>query len=363
MSFLSLTDDEVALLRFTCDLFFVEESPLLFLENERREPADYEATYHALIGKRIISATDFRVTDDALNRIAPITECDARVVYVGALVDREVDEADFYLLDEIAVQYVRGSAAHAFGPDLDAGELVDFIARRMIPRRATGDRIDFTLSPTEFLALSHLMQSQHAQRGIPRRELRALLGRAPSANVLSGTAAMLQVLTPRRTDPTMRRGGGENLSGDLTWDDALHNLVDKGALTIDAEHVRIRPRLLELMAQSARVDRHTIVRYDFGDDEWFMREATFLALDGALLWLTTRPDGRVDVRELDGGGLRTALTDAVGPLPRSLEAARVPASRRPAGGRDDDDDDDDATEVAMKRDATETEVDPLPRAR
>jgi hypothetical protein len=360
MSFLSLTDDEVALLRFTCDLFFVEESPLLYLENERREPTDYEATYHALIGRRILSPTDFRVTDDALNRIAPITECDARVVYIGAHVEREVEEADFYLLDEIAVQYVRGTAGHAFGPDLDAGELVDFIARRMIPRRAGGDRIDLTLTSTEFLAFSLLLQSPHAHRGIARRELRALLGRSPSASMLSGTAAMLQVLTPRRTDPTMRRSGGDTLSGDLTWDDALHGLIEKGALSIDGEQVLIRPRLLELMSQSAQVDRHTIVRYDFGDDEWFMREATFLSLDGVLLWLATRPDGRVDVRELDGDGLRVALTDAVGPLPRANEAVRATPSRR---GVAEGDEEDDATEVAMKREPTETQVDPLPRSR
>jgi hypothetical protein len=184
-----------------------------------------------------------------------------------------------------------------------------------------------------------------------------LLGRAPSAPALSATEAMLQVLTPRRTDPTMRRTGGDMLSGDFTWDDALHALVDKGAITIDSEHVRIRPRLLEVMAQSARVDRHTIVRYDFGDDEWFMREATFLALDGVLLWITTRPDSRVDVRELDGNDLRTALTDALGPLARVADASRHAAVQRPRVGSDDDEEDE--TEVAVARDPTATEVDAI----
>lgn len=359
MSFLSLTDDEVALLRFTCDLTFVEESPLLYLENDRKEPADYERTYHSLVQKRIVSPTDFRVTDDALNRIAPVTECDARVVYVGATEGGESDEADFYVLDEIAVQYVRGDAGHAFGADLDAGELVDFLARRMTPRRSSGDRVDLSMSSTEFLALGRLVQSPHAARGVPRRELRALLGKPPSSTALAGTAAMLQVLAPRRTDPTLRRAGGDGLTGDLSWDDALHALVDKGALTLDNDLVRVRPRLLELLKETARADRHTIVRYDFGDDEWFMREATFLALDGALVWLSTRPDGRVELRELFGDSLKAALTEAVGPLPRAADAARAASS---GARRVVDDEDDDATEVALERDRSATVVDPIPRS-
>ena len=73
MSYLALTDDELALLRFTCDLFFVEESPLYVLEQRHQEPADSAKAYHALVERGVIDPHGFRITDDALNRIAPVT--------------------------------------------------------------------------------------------------------------------------------------------------------------------------------------------------------------------------------------------------------------------------------------------------
>ena len=38
------------------------------------EPADYAKAYHALVERGVIDPHGFRITDDALNRIAPVTE-------------------------------------------------------------------------------------------------------------------------------------------------------------------------------------------------------------------------------------------------------------------------------------------------
>ena len=61
-------------------------------------------------------------------------------------------------------------------------------------------------------------------------------------------------------------------------------------------------------------ESHTFVRYDFGDDEWFIRESTLIPTDGSLYWIGVSDEGLVNVKELDGARLRSTLTAAVGPL-------------------------------------------------
>ena len=79
---LTLTDDELALLRFTGDLFFVDESPLVHVDRSAREPADYAGTYKGLVDRGVIDPHGFRITDTSLNQLAPVTECDARIVHL-----------------------------------------------------------------------------------------------------------------------------------------------------------------------------------------------------------------------------------------------------------------------------------------
>ena len=57
------------------------------------------------------------------------------------------------------------------------------------------------------------------------------------------------------------------------------------------------------------------MRYDFGDDEWLMRESTFLPVDGSLFFIGPRKGG-IALEELDGDRLRVMLQEAVGRLPK-----------------------------------------------
>ena len=157
MSYLQLTDDQIALLRYTCDLYFVEESPLFFLESEKRTPEDLIASYQVLEQKKVVDPSTFQITDTALDKLAPVTECDARVVHVQKRKTQESLLTDYYLLDEVAVKYRNEETGHLMGIDMDTEELIAFLARRLVPRQSKGDLLLVDLTPVEVIALAHLL--------------------------------------------------------------------------------------------------------------------------------------------------------------------------------------------------------------
>ena len=345
MSLLPLTFDELALLRFTCDLFFVEESPLYRVEAEKLEPKDYSASYHSLVEKDVINPHGFRITDDALNRIAPMTECDARVVAIHRGGARRLVQQDFYLLDEIAVQYTREGNTHILGVDLDPEEFIEFLARRFVPRRASGDSVDVTLAPIEYLAFAQLARTLPNDDGpaeIALQDLRGRLGPAPSRDAVPavGMVPMLAVRAGGARVAAPKAGG---LVGDSTWDEAIDGLLERGVLTRVADAaLRIRPALVDMARTLRRAEEHTFIRTDFGEDEWFLRETTFLPTDGGLFCVGGADDGALRIRELDGDALKSALTTALGPA-RSAEDKPRPRYSDLLAISDDDEEDADQT--------------------
>ncbi len=331
MAYVSLTTDELALLRFTCDLHFVEESPLWPLEADPRMPASGDETYAKLTARNIIDPHTFRLTDDALNRIAPVTECDARVVHICHGNDG-AEQNDYYLLDEIAVRFISGdlddatedARPHLFGDDFDDAELVEHFARRVLPRRAAGDLVDVTLRPIEMLALSLLAAAFRKDRNaaLDANAARHLLGAPPNDASDKRSHTLETAFLPRRR----RSMPGEKRErpatevrakvGDPIWDEALEGLVHKGVVVVTDDKIRLRPALADLVRSIGKSPRHSFVRYDFGDDEWLVRECTLLPVDGSLFELTQDAQGQSRIRELNGEGLRVALMSAVGPLPR-----------------------------------------------
>jgi hypothetical protein len=360
-----LTDDELALLRFTCDLFFVEESPLFFLEANPKDPADYGEAYQSLIDKGIVDPSGFRITDDALNRIAPITECDGRIVYLaqeGVGDGSRLVERDFYLLDEIAVPYQQTEAGHLVGRDLDHDELLDHLARRLLPRRAGGDRLEVTLSPLELVALCRLSQplpATGAPLELTRQEARQRLGDAPPAPALDGlTPSRLKVLAGVKKPPA-RLGPVAGLIGDDVWDAALEGLLQRDILVLDDNALVLRSAYTDAVRALGASERHTFVRYDFGEDEWFIRETSFLVVEGSLFFLGAVPgeEGWLRLSELDGDGLKDALKLAVGALRRAEDAPALvpfrPIRFGAAGDRDDND-----TEVNLETIGARIAADP-----
>ncbi|MBI5496754.1 MAG: hypothetical protein HY904_17205 [Deltaproteobacteria bacterium] len=389
MSHLLLTDDEIALLRWTCELFFVPESPVAFVDAEQREPRDFAASYRELVGKGILDDARFRLTDIALNRLAPLTECDARVT-MTLPGDRggRARTRDYYLLDEISVEYEEVEGSHTVGPDQDHQEMVGSLIRRFTPRRSSGDFVHFKVTPAEFLTLAVLCH--RARQGTtavppdvvlselrpalaegradtlapPRKRPREQVEHAPmrhkAAGVLAAAAAdpsPARDVTARALDPVnqeatqvMRgkppgvarmnaaqameeadtlvgvragrnRARSRTVDGPEPADEALAGLLQKGLVTQGEKGVELRPAVRTLALGLSEKNRHSFVRFDFSDDEWLVRETSFLAADGTLYGVGAEPDGLIHLMELDGRRLESWLTRAVGPLPGADEGA------------------------------------------
>lgn len=341
LAFLVLTEDELALLRFTCDLTFVDESPLFFVEQQKRQPADMDAAYHNLIAKKVLDPETFALTDHALNRIAPVVEADAQVVHIAASATGEVEQKNFFLLDEIAVQYIKqddaeGHPVHVFGDDYDTDELCEHVARRVLPRRAFGESIDVTLTELEFIAFSRLVQNAPAaadQLRIQRDAAFALLGEPPAAVTPGqGVVAMRGRLQQHRvvTKPTHAIG-----QPSATWERALQGLLDKRVfLDVDGALV-LRPALVDFVTCLRGAERHTLVRYDFGDGEWVMRETTFVPTDGGLFYLGSahergaQASDHMRIQDVDGEQLKAVLDVSLGPLASYDVEATVPFQSSP----------------------------------
>lgn len=320
---LVLTDDELALLRFTGDLFFVDESPLIHVDKSAREPADYAATYQALVDRQIVDPNAFRINDDALNQLAPVTECDARIVHL--IVDDEgaITQEDHWLLDEIAVVYERAGegnkSRHLFGPDLDPHQLVQRLGRHLVPRRAEGDRFDVVLPAADLVATMLLLQaaSTHDRRQLSMSEARAALAKLPADDVASTGPLAMPALGRLALGKKPTR---EARSADVV----IKALVDRGVLLADGIGVRLHQGLFALRGQGRR--RHTLVRTDFREDDWLVREVTLLPVDGSLFVVAAQKGG-YRIAELDGDALYAVLRDACGPQQQGTERA-PPAPQR-----------------------------------
>jgi hypothetical protein len=316
VSLLVLSDDELALLRFTGDLFFVAESPLHHVETEAREPADYAGSYQALVERGVIDPQAFRITDEALNRIAPVTECDARIVHLAVDDEGAVTQEDWWLLDEIAVQHERhdadGGARHVFGPDLDPHELVQHLGRGLLPRRSGGERFDATLTAAEVLATTLLLDAARraGRRHLTADEARDALERLPAdeglaAAVPGGLPASLRAVVDPRLQ-VGRKPGPPPRSVDVV----LKDLVARGVLLRDGSDYRLHQTLFGIVAVGRR--RHTFVRTDFREDDWLVREVTLLPVEGSLLVIAPTRGG-FRIAELDGDALFDVLREATGP--------------------------------------------------
>ena len=76
---LTLSEQELAFFRLTCDLFPTPESPLRYLHDEGVEPEDGQETFAALTERGLLNAERSGAASEVHERLDPVCECNARV--------------------------------------------------------------------------------------------------------------------------------------------------------------------------------------------------------------------------------------------------------------------------------------------
>ncbi|MFZ9889110.1 MAG: hypothetical protein ACO3JL_16560 [Myxococcota bacterium] len=325
MGYLTLSEDEVALLRFTGDLHFVAESPLYEFEARQREPADFARAYEALLHKGVVDGNAFRVTDDALNRLAPVTECDAVVTIQRKRASGHTEERRYCLLEEIAVRHLQHQGQHALGIDMDPTEFWEHLERDLTPRGSGGDHVDLSLTEEEFVVLTTVLRGQQDEpEGVLRGRLLQALGPPPRGPVTSARDELTQHLRAARLAPLSARSASQESQADA-WQVAMDALVRSGTLRLRQQRVGVRPALRALADGLAQGDQYTYVRTDFGVGDWLVREVTVVSTPGGLFSLGAQAGGRLRIREMRKDGIAEVLGRTLGP-PTS---AQEPSASRP----------------------------------
>jgi len=352
MGWLHLVDDEFALLRYTCDLFFTTESPVHYIDQSGREPADFGEAYRNLLQKKVVDPKTFRLTDMALNRLAPLTECDARIIVTKERPNNTPEVEDFYVLDEIAVAYKDTDTGHMVGSDRDHDEIVRDFRKHFSPRRSKGDFVQVELTTGEYLIFALLAQDVRKAEEEDRMSLADILDALTdlgfsTTSTKDGLPPEQAPLRPYATRSVVKSDPADvfsspseehtavarppsyksSLPSDPTWESHIAALESKGAVKRDKlGHPSLHPTFGDLARGLTEQGRTSFIRYDFVDEEWLIRETTFLPVEGGLFFLGPTPEGTIAIRELDADRLDAALRAAVGPLPPAKD-------EQPSGGK------------------------------
>ena len=102
-------------------------------------------------------------------------------------------------------------------------------------------------------------------------------------------------------------------------------LSGKLETAVPGSDVRLHSGLFALRSQGRR--RHTLVRTDFREDDWLVRELTLLPVDGSLFVIAPTRGG-FRIAELDGDALYSVLRDATGPQQLGSTDRVPPAPQR-----------------------------------
>ena len=183
----------------------------------------------------MVDPATFQVTDTALNRIAPVTECDARVIH-SQMTAQGKQVTDYYLLDEIIVKYKDQSSNHLMGTDMDMTQFLQFLGKRLTPRSSGGDLLHVDLSPLEIVAIAALL---NPLRETPNAAVEDDIKKLPALqqanqSVLPKTAQKntlnaLGVRTlPRQKSSLLN--SARTMTNEEAWKKAFQGLLAKGIL-------------------------------------------------------------------------------------------------------------------------------------
>lgn len=314
-----LSRDELHLLRFTCELSADEESPL----GPVRALEDEGALEHAarsLIARGLVDVATLRPHREVVRRLLIVSRPDARVVLMRSDGGGARRELDLYQRAGAFVPYKRRGERHVLGKPRDFEAVAEEVLRALPTRRSFGDYVDFSLGPTEYFAFSLLagdlagkVKTGAAEPDADRSTIRNL-GLGPGGFDVPLSVGLGDEGTPiHQLLSKLPVERGRSVPGRQDWDRAIAALLDKELITRHGDGYRLRPFLHDLAIGLALRHRVVLTRFDFGADDWIVRDATLVPVPGSLFLVRAVREGAIRIVELDkdsvGSTVRFAIED------------------------------------------------------
>jgi len=303
---LVLTNEELAFFRMTCDVFPVPESPLRFLDEADAEPAEPETTFARLGTRNLLSAGHNGASQQVHDRLRVVAECNGRVLWTvrqkgGTRV------RDYYLADGSYVEYSHNQAGeHHFGQVRPESALVVELAQKFAVKKPQGGRL-LRMSASDYLVFA-----------VFARDLRA----APATT--SGESMSIEEVLAYFDEPEQPSARAKTDQG---WQASIDALQKQKVLVKTKGGYELDPQLQPLVREIVADHQHTIVRFDFLDEEWLVREISLYPTPDTVYRFGTEPDGTVAIEELSSRALSDLLAGVVGTLPNLLASEAVPTLR------------------------------------
>jgi len=292
---LKLAEDEIAYLRYTCNIFFLPESPLYVFEAEKREPKSFGAAHDALTKKGLVDPDTWRGKEEALATLAVVAECDARVLWQRHMGEEKVVR-DFYVQSGAVVEYKRDGHTYHFGAETSEQDMVAEVVRGFTPAQHASTLLDLVFSPGEYLVFA-----------VFARDVRAV------AEPKSGEDRMTleEVLACFDDESDV-----PSIPNDSDFQRHTQTLVDRDLLKKDAGNNFTLATELHAFARGMSSETYdAFTRYDFIDEEWLIRETTIYPTSDSIYLLSSLSDGSVSVQELDSQKLSEVIAQAIATLP------------------------------------------------
>lgn len=297
---LELADEELAFFRLSCDLFPTSESPLRFLVDKDLEPEDPATTFQSLDARSLLSTDKTGAHRDVLDRIEVVADADARITMRSRR-----DTRDFYVSQRQSVEYLATAGVHRFGEPRAESALVADLAQR------------FRAAATPRMPTIHLNAGEYLVFALFARDVR-------QSHVSDESPMSVDEVLAYFDEPDTQ---SSRTPSDASWQQAVQRLSDAGVLVRTAKGYELNEAFHVLAREIIADHQHTVVRMDFLDDQWLVREVSLYPTEHGVFRLGSQPDGSVRLEELSATTLADILAGVITTLPNLL-SADVSASLR-----------------------------------
>jgi hypothetical protein len=315
---INLSTKELNLLRFTCDLYAGEESPLVS-KNSITETQDLQTVAQGLVDRDLVQAKTFRPARELLRRLLIASQPDARVVLMRSELQTHEALFEAYERANVYMPYQKRAGQYWLGEPIDEEDVFKRINRNFSPRGAQGDLISLNMSLSEYFVFSALAgdlkrrKKKHSERVIAgptssnSRAINHVQGRGPSVVISSTVDDDGTPIRGMLRDMPPELGSDVSIPSVKNWEEALDRLIEADIVVEKGNRHSLRPYLHDLADGLTSQRRYILTRFDFVMEDWIVRDASFVTVPGSVFKLQAGAQGRMAIQEMSQSDFTSEL--------------------------------------------------------